>query len=51
MYLVFIIAFKHRWGPPLPTTCMYFIEGLTESGVRRNCAQVLTTEALELRTD
>jgi hypothetical protein len=21
-YLVFIIAFKHGWGPPLPTTCI-----------------------------
>jgi hypothetical protein len=42
-YLVFIIAFKHCWGPPLPTIYLYFIGRLTESGVRPNRAQVLTT--------
>jgi hypothetical protein len=46
-YLVFIIAFKHRWGRrglgPTITYYLYFIKGLTESGVRRNRAQVLTT--------
>jgi hypothetical protein len=30
-YLVFIIAFKHRWGPPLPTTCI-LLRGLQNQG-------------------
>jgi hypothetical protein len=30
-YLVFIIAFKHRWGPPLPTTYI-LLRGLQNQG-------------------
>jgi hypothetical protein len=30
-YSVFIIAFKHRWGPPLPTTCI-LLRGLQNQG-------------------
>jgi hypothetical protein len=30
-YLVFLIAFKHRWGPPLPTTCI-LLKGLQNQG-------------------
>jgi hypothetical protein len=30
-YLVFIIAFKHGWDPPLPTTCI-LLKGLQNQG-------------------
>jgi hypothetical protein len=47
-YLVIIIAFKHCWGPPLPTTstCI-LLKGLQIKGAAQSCPGIIVLPELQ----